>query len=86
MGDVLVAVSERVGGLNIKSASGMNKAVVFLAEVQMVDGSIEGGIKMNDTFVPILPLSSPSKKTVLSNLPPLIQIKLFKAFLKDTVI
>lgn len=39
--DVVVAVSEQVGGLNIKSASRMNKAVVvFLADVQMVDSSV----------------------------------------------
>lgn len=64
--DVLVAVSEQVGGINIKSASRMNKAVVvFLADVTMVDGLIERGISINNTFVPVLPLSSPSKKIVL---------------------
>lgn len=42
--DMLVAVSEQVGGLNIKSASRMSKAVVFLADVQMVDGLIERGL------------------------------------------
>lgn len=72
--DVVVAVSEQVGGLNIKSASRMNKAVVvFLADVQMVDSLVERGITINDTFVPVLPLSSPSKKIVLSNVPPFIK-------------
>lgn len=52
----------------------MNKAVVvFLADVQIVDGLIERGIMINDTFVPVLPLSSPSKKVMLSNVRPFIK-------------
>jgi len=36
--DVLIAISEQVGGLNIKSASRMNRAlIIFLKEVLMVD-------------------------------------------------
>lgn len=81
--DVLVAVSEQVGGLNIKSASRMNKAVViFLAEVQMVDNLIERGIVINNTFLPVLPLSSPSKKIVLSNVPPFIKNEVIQGVLE----
>lgn len=81
--DVLVAVSEQVGGINIKSASRMNKAVVvFLADVTMVDGLIERGISINNTFVPVLPLSSPSKKIVLSNVPPFIKNEVIQGVLE----
>lgn len=62
--DCLLAVSAVIGGANISSASRMNKAVVFfLKEVQMVDTLIENGLTINDTFVPVLPLSSPTKKS-----------------------
>ncbi len=58
---VLVAVSEQVGGLNIKSASRMNKAVVvFLDGVQMVHNPIECRITINDMFLPALLLSRKS--------------------------
>lgn len=72
--DVLIAISELVGGLNIKSASRMNRAlVIFLKEVSMVDELLEKGLVVNDTFLPVLPLSNPSKKVVLSNVPPFIK-------------
>ncbi|KAL0161320.1 hypothetical protein M9458_045045, partial [Cirrhinus mrigala] len=72
--DCLIAVSAAVGGANIRSASRMNKAIVFfLSESQMVDDLIESGLVINDTFVPVLPLSSPSKKVVLSNVPPFVK-------------
>ncbi len=68
--DCLIAVSAAVGGANIRSASRMNKATVFfLTEIQMVNDLIETGLIIKDTFVPVLPLSSPSKKVVLSNVP-----------------
>ncbi len=60
--DVLIAISEQVGGLNIKSASRMNKAlVIFLKEVSMVDELLEKGLVVNNIFLPVLPLSNPSK-------------------------
>lgn len=72
--DCLTVVSAVVGGANIRSASRMNKAIVFfLSESQMVDDLVESGLVINDTFVPVLPLSSPSKKVVLSNVPPFIR-------------
>ncbi len=58
---VLVAVSEQVGGLNIKSASRMNKAVVvFLVVVQMDHNPIECRITINDMFLSALLLSRKS--------------------------
>lgn len=81
--DVLIAVSRQVGGLNIKSASRMNKSVVvFLTDVKMVDDLIERGITINDTFLPVLPLSSPSKKIVLSNVPPFIKNEVIQEVLE----
>ncbi len=64
--DCLIAVSAAVGGANIRSALRMNKATVFfLTEIQMMDDMIETGLIIKVTFVPVLPLSSPSKKVVL---------------------
>ncbi len=72
--DCLIAVSAAVGGANIRSALRMNKATVFfLTEIQMMDDLIETGLIIKDTFVPVLPLSSPSKKVVLSNVPPFVK-------------
>lgn len=81
--DVLLAVSQKVGGLNIKSAARMNKAlVVFLTEVEMVDELIETGLEVNNMFLQLLPLSSPSKKVVISNVPPFIKDETLKGILQ----
>lgn len=72
--DCLIAVSEAVGGANIRSASRMNKAIVFfLSESQIVNDLIETGLVIKDIFVPVLPLSSPAKKVILSNVPPFVK-------------
>lgn len=72
--DCLLAMSVVVGGANIRSASRMNKAVViFLSQSQMVDVVVESGLIIKDTFVPVMPLSSPSRKVVLSNVPPFVK-------------
>lgn len=81
--DCLLAVSAVIGGANISSASRMNKAVVFfLKEVQMVDTLIENGLTINDTFVLVLPLSSSTKKVVLSNVPPFVRSEKLEEILK----
>lgn len=55
------------------SASRMNKAVVvFLKEVSLVQHLVEFGLSVRDTFLSVLPLSSPSKRVILSNVPPFI--------------
>lgn len=72
--DCLLAVSSVIGGANIRSASRMNKAIVlFLSETQLVDDLIESGLTIKDTFVNVMPLSSPTKKVVLSNVPPFVR-------------
>jgi len=81
--DVLIAIGEQVGGLNIKSASRMNRAlVIFLKEVSMVDELLEKGLIVNNTFLPVMPLSNPSKKVVLSNVPPFIKEGTLKGILE----
>lgn len=71
--DCLIAVGRAVGAQNILSASRMNRAVViFLRETSMVNDLVEHGLSVKDVFVPVLPLSNPSKKVVLSNVPPFI--------------
>lgn len=80
--DCLIAIGEKVGASNIKSASRMNKAVVvFLAEVAQVDKLIETGLTINDLYLPVLPMSSLSKKVVLSNVPPFISSEMLTGIL-----
>lgn len=81
--DVLLAMCEVFGGgKNIKSASRMNKAiVVFLAETAMVDKLIEEGLVIMDSFVQVLPLSSPAKRVVLSNVPPYFENEILEGIL-----
>ncbi len=47
----------------------LTAALFFLTEIQMVNDLIETELIIKDTFVPVLPLLSPSKKVVLSNVP-----------------
>ncbi len=71
--DVLLAVGAKVGHENISSASRMHKAVVvFLKNEKQVKDLIESGIWINETFVPITPLSVPATKVIISNVPPFI--------------
>ncbi|KAI3363856.1 hypothetical protein L3Q82_001457 [Scortum barcoo] len=51
----------------------MNSAVVlFLDQVNQVNRVIETGVTVNDMFVPVLPLTQPATKVILSNVPPFI--------------
>lgn len=68
-----LAVGEEVGHENIVSASRMNSAVVvFVKTVDLANQLVERGIVINGIFTPVLPLSTPSKKVTLSNVPPFI--------------
>lgn len=60
--DCLIAVGNKVSALNIKSASHMNKV--------MVAESVKSGLM---EYFPVLLSSNPSKKVVLSNVPPFIK-------------
>lgn len=70
--DCLVDVSAAVCCVNIRSASRMNKdIVIFLSQSQMVNDLIKSGLMINE--MPVLGLLSPSKKIVLSNVPPFVK-------------
>ena len=72
--EVSLAVGEVVGCQSVKSASRMNGAIVlFLDDVTKVETVVENGIVVRDTFTPVLPLISPTKKIVISNAPPFIK-------------
>ncbi len=71
--DCCLAVGEVVGHEHIMSASRMNSAtVVFLSSVEKANVLVETGIVVDNLFTPVLPLSMPSKKVLLSNVPPFI--------------
>ncbi|KAK3545804.1 hypothetical protein QTP70_013774 [Hemibagrus guttatus] len=62
-----------VGHENIVSASRMNSAiVVFLNDVEKVRKLTQNGIVGNNETILVSPLSSPDKKVMLCNVPPLI--------------
>lgn len=68
-----LAIGNVVGHEFIKSASRMNNAiVVFLDTVEKAREVIASGIVVNDTLTPVLPLSSPATKVIISNVPPFI--------------
>lgn len=69
-----LAIGEVIGHEHVKSASRMNNAVVaFLGTVEKAREVIEKGIVIHNTLTPVLPLSSPSKKIIISNVPPFIK-------------
>ncbi len=69
-----LAVGEIVGHDNIVSASRMNSAIVlFFRSVEKANDAVQSGVVLNGSLVPVLPLSSPSTKVVLSNVSPFIK-------------
>lgn len=69
-----LAVAEVVGAGSVRSAARMNGAVViFVDEVEKANAAITSGIVVNETFVPVLPLASPARRVILSNVPPFIR-------------
>lgn len=71
--EISLAVGRKIGHDNVLSASRMNSAaVLFLASVELVNEMVESGVVVEEVFSPVLPLSSPSKKVMLSNVPPFI--------------
>lgn len=68
-----LAVAELVGPENIASASRMNRAVViFIKSVDLANALVLSGIVIKDTFHTVMPLNLPSKKIVISNVPPFL--------------
>lgn len=71
--DCCLAIGGIVGHDHILSASKMNSAtVIFLSSVEKANALVETGLTIDGLFTPVLPLSVPSKKVILSNIPPFI--------------
>ncbi len=69
-----LAVGAIAGIENVLSASRMNNAVVlFVRTVELANLLTESGIEIDGIFVLVLPLSTPSRKVTLSNVPPFIR-------------
>ncbi|KAJ3598776.1 hypothetical protein NHX12_034445 [Muraenolepis orangiensis] len=70
---VLLAVGDQVGHVNISYASRMNKAVVvFLKDQKYVTELIESGLVLNEEYVQVSPLATPSTRITVSGVPPFI--------------
>ena len=68
-----LAIGEKVGCNSVKFASRMNSAVViFLDSVDKVNSVVESGVVICDLFTQVLPLASPARRVVISNVPPYI--------------
>lgn len=68
-----LAVGKVIGHESILSASRMNNAtVIFLSTVEKANKLVEVGIVVDELFTSVLPLSTPSKKVTLSNIPPFL--------------
>ncbi len=49
-----------------------NAIVVFVKTVDLANQLVESGVVINGIFTPVLPLSTPSKRVTLSNVPPFL--------------
>ncbi|TWW81727.1 Transposon TX1 uncharacterized 82 kDa protein ORF 1 [Takifugu flavidus] len=66
-----LAVGDIVGHGSVKSASRMSKmVVVFVDNTDKADQLVTTGVVINGELTPVLPLSNPVKKVVVSNVPP----------------
>ncbi len=71
--EVLLSIGEQIGYENISSASRMNKAVViFLKKENLVNHLVSSGISVSGLFVAVSPLANPTRKVIISNVPPFI--------------
>lgn len=69
-----LAVGELVGHEKIVSAARMNNAVVlFLEKVEWANALVQSGIGVGGEYLPVLPLSTPAKKVIISNVPPFVK-------------
>lgn len=71
--DLLLVIGEQIGFDNIASASRMNKAiVVFLKTESLINQLTVSGLWVKEAFVAVSPLSAPSTKITISNVPPFV--------------
>lgn len=69
-----LAAGEVVGYDSVLSASRMNNAIVmFMSSVEKANELVERGLVINGAFTVVLPLSMPSKRVTLSNVPPFVK-------------
>lgn len=72
--DCILAIGEVVGHKSILAASRMSNAFVcFLNTVENANDVVERGVVIRGLFTPVLSLSTPAKKVILSNIPPFIK-------------
>lgn len=72
--ECVLAVAALAGHENVLSASRMNNAIViFLKTIDLANLVVESGVEIGGIFTSVLPLSTPSKKVTLSNVPPFIK-------------
>lgn len=72
--DCILAIGEVVGHKSILAASRMSNAVVcFLNTVENANNVVERGVVIRGLFTPVLSLSTPARKVILSNIPPFIK-------------
>lgn len=72
--DCCLAAGEVVGFDSVLSAARMNSAIVmFLSTVEKANELVERGLVIDDAFTAVLPLSMPSKRVTLSNVPPFVK-------------
>lgn len=72
--DCILAIGEVVGHKNVLAASRMSNAVVcFVNTVENAVNVVERGIVIRGVFTSVLPLSTPTKKVILSNVPPFVK-------------
>ncbi|TWW81732.1 Transposon TX1 uncharacterized 82 kDa protein ORF 1 [Takifugu flavidus] len=71
--EVALAVGEKIGHGSVKSAARMHGAVVlFVDKVEQANRLVETGISVGVRFEAVLPLTQPSTRITLSNVPPFI--------------
>lgn len=69
-----LAAGEVVGYDSVLSASRMNNAIVMImSSVEKANELVERVLVINDAFTVVLPLSMPSKRVTLSNVPPFVK-------------
>lgn len=69
-----LAIGMLIGYENILSASRMNGAVVvFVKTIELANQLVETGVDIGGIFAQVLPLSTPSKRVTLANVPPFIK-------------
>lgn len=69
-----LSIGTLIGYESILSASHMNGAtVVFVKTIELANQLVETGVDICGIFTQVIPLSTPSKRVTLSNVPPFIK-------------